>query len=177
MIASKVARASRSPYVVGTGLGLLNIFAFATAKRGLGVTTAFESAAAMAERRFAPDATHINDYLKMREKAPRIDWESFLVLGVAACSFLAARAAGDRTTNAVPAMWARRFGPSPVRRFAGAFLGGAAMMFGARMAKGCTSGHSLTGTSQLALSSWVFSPIMFASGALVARALFGKEAR
>jgi hypothetical protein len=46
MIAAKVARASRSPYVVGTGLGLLNIWAFATAKRGLGVTTAFESAAA-----------------------------------------------------------------------------------------------------------------------------------
>lgn len=174
---TSIARVSRSPYVVGTGLGLLNIWAFATAKRGLGVTTAFESIAALAERRFAPDATHVNAYLATREDAPKIDWETFLVLGVAAGSFLAARAAGDRTTNAVPAMWARRFGGSAVKRFVGAFVGGAAMMFGARMAKGCTSGHSLTGTSQLALSSWVFSPIMFASAALAARALLGKEAR
>ena len=174
---TSIERVSRSPYVVGTGLGLLNIWAFATAKRGLGVTSAFESAAAMTERRFAPDATHINDYLKEREEAPKIDWETFLVLGVAAGSFLAARAAGDQTTNAVPQMWARRFGASAAKRFAGAFLGGAAMMFGARMAKGCTSGHALTGTSQLALSSWVFSPIMFASAALVARAIFGKGGR
>ncbi len=172
-----IVRFSRSPYVVGTGIGLLNMWAFATANRGLGVTTAFESAAAMTERRFAPDATHINAYLKAREEAPKIDWETFLVLGVAAGSFLAARAAGDRTASAVPALWARRFGASATKRFAGAFLGGAAMMFGARMAKGCTSGHGITGTSQLALSSWVFTPIMFASAALVARALFGKGAR
>jgi hypothetical protein len=45
------------------------------------------------------------------------------------------------------------------------------------MAKGCTSGHALTGTAQLALSSWVFSPIMFATAAAVARAIYGKEAR
>jgi uncharacterized protein len=174
---SSIARASRSPYVVGTGIGLLNLWAFATAKRGLGVTSAFESAAALAERRLAPDATHINDYLKAQDEAPKIDWETFLVLGVAAGSFLAARAAGDRTSSAVPPRWARRFGGGATRRLVGAFLGGAAMMFGARMAKGCTSGHSITGISQLALSSWVFSPIMFASAALVARALFGKEAR
>lgn len=172
-----IVRASRSPYVVGAGIGLLNVFAFATAKRGLGITTAFESAAALAERRFAPDATHINAYLKAREESPKIDWETLLVIGVAAGSFLAARAAGDRTTHVVPAVWARRFGTSVAKRFAGAFLGGAAMMFGARMAKGCTSGHGITGTSQLALSSWVFTPIMFASAALVARALFGKGVR
>jgi hypothetical protein len=177
MNVSKLARASRSPYVVGTGLGLLNIWTFATARRGLGVTSAFESAAAMAARRFAPDATHINAYLQAREEAPKVDWESFLVLGVAAGSFLACRVDHDRPTSAVPATWTRRFGGSPMKRFIGAFVGGAAMMFGARMAKGCTSGHALTGTSQLALSSWVFSPIMFASAALVARALFGKEVR
>ena len=55
---------SRSPYAVGAGLGVLSAFAFATAKRGLGVTTAFESAAALTERAVAPRATHVNDFVK-----------------------------------------------------------------------------------------------------------------
>ena len=92
-------------------------------------------------------------------------------------SMLAARAADQRTPTGVPKLWARRHGPSRGKRDAAAFLGGAAMMFGARMAKGCTSGHGITGTMQLALSSWVFTPVMFASAALFARALHGKGGR
>lgn len=168
---------SPSPYLVGGALGLLNTFAFATASRGLGVTTAFEDAAALAGRRVAPDAMHLNAYIAKREETPKLDWESLLVVGVLAGSYLAARAASERATRTIPITWARRFGKSRAKRYAAAFVGGAVMMFGARMAKGCTSGHALTGTAQLALSSWVFSPIMFATAAAVARALYGKEAR
>jgi uncharacterized membrane protein YedE/YeeE len=166
---------TRSPYVVGAGLGLLNAFAFATAGRGLGITTAFESTAALTERRLAPDALHINAYLQAREEPPAIDWESFLVAGVLAGSYLAARAANDEATSEVPAQWTKRFGPSPTKRYVAAFAGGAAMMLGARMAKGCTSGHGLTGSTQLAVSSLAFTPLMFATGILVTRLLFGKE--
>lgn len=167
---------SASPYLVGGALGLLNTFAFATAKRGLGVTTAFESAAALAARRIAPDALNVNAYIAKRDETPKVDWETFLVLGVLGGSWLAARAAAEPPAPAVPARWARRFGPHRRKRYAAAFTGGAVMMFGARMAKGCTSGHALTGTSLLSLSSWVFSPLMFATAAAVARALYGKGA-
>ena len=166
-----------SPYVIGGALGLLNTFAFATAKRGLGVTTAFESTAALAGRRVAPDAMNVNAYVAKREETPKVDWESLLVVGVLAGSYLAARGATEPGTPTVPAMWSRRFGPSRGKRYTAAFAGGAVMMFGARMAKGCTSGHALTGTAQLALSSWVFSPLMFATAAVVARSLYGKEVR
>lgn len=168
---------SPSPYLVGGALGLLNTFAFATASRGLGVTTAFEDAAALVARRVAPDAMHVNAYVARREGTPKVDWESLLVVGVLAGSYLAARAASERSARAIPAAWTRRFGKSRTKRYVAAFVGGAVMMFGARMAKGCTSGHALTGTAQLALSSWVFSPIMFATAAVVARALYGKGAR
>jgi len=168
---------SASPYVIGGALGLLNTFAFGTAKRGLGVTTAFESTAALAGRKVAPDAMNVNAYVAKREETPKVDWESLLVVGVLAGSYLAASAAAERTKAAVPERWARRFGPSRLVRYAAAFAGGAVMMFGARMAKGCTSGHALTGTAQLALSSWVFSPVMFAAAAVVARSLYGKEGR
>lgn len=166
-----------SPYAIGSALGLLNTFAFATASRGLGVTTAFESAAALAGRRAAPDAMNVNAYVAKREETPKIDWESFLVLGILGGSYVAARLAGERSTRAVPRTWSRRFGGSRVLRYAAAFVGGATMMFGARMAKGCTSGHALTGTAQLAVSSWTFSPIMFGAAAATARVLFGKEGR
>ncbi|MFN2427199.1 MAG: YeeE/YedE thiosulfate transporter family protein [Candidatus Binatia bacterium] len=166
-----------SPYAVGAGIGLLNAAAFATVGRGLGVTTAFEDAAALAEAQLAPGAAPIREYLEKREKKPEIGWESLLAVGVLAGSFLAAIAAGERTRPAVPPDWERRFGPDREARYAAAFAGGALMMFGARMAKGCTSGHAITGNSQLAVSSLVFSPIMFASAALAARAIYGGEGR
>jgi uncharacterized membrane protein YedE/YeeE len=175
---SVLAEATRSPYAIGAGLGLLNVFAFASAGRGLGITTPFESAAALLGRRVAPDAMHINDYLKERDELPKLDWEAFLVLGVFAGSYLATTAARERARSTrLPAPWRTRFGPSLAKRYASAFLGGALMMFGARMAKGCTSGHGLTGSAQLAASSWVFTPLMFASAALAARLLYGKEVR
>lgn len=166
-----------SPYAIGAALGLLNTFAFATAKRGLGVTTAFESTAALAGQRVAPDALNVNAYIAKREETPKIDWESLVVVGILGGSYLAARATSERPMQALPARWTRRFGHSRWKRYGSAFAGGAVMMFGARMAKGCTSGHAITGTSQLALSSWVFSPVMFATAAAVARALYGAEER
>ena len=69
---------------------------------------------------------------------------------------------GDRTKEAVPEPWRGRFGGSVTKRFAAAFFGGALMMFGARLAQGCTSGHGISGALQLAVSSWVFVVVFFA---------------
>ncbi len=178
-MSTAMSNLARSPYAIGAGLGVLSAFAFATVKRGLGVTTAFESAAALTGRAVAPRriTPMINEFVKASDEVPRIDWESMLVLGLLAGSYAAAKLGGERDSGAVPALWRRRFGPSKNKRYAGALLGGALMMFGARMAKGCTSGHGLTGGMQLAVSSWVFTPLMFASAGLTARALFGKGAK
>jgi len=62
-------------------------------------------------------------------------------------------------------------------RYAGAFLGGLVMMLGARIAQGCTSGHAISGILQLALSSWIFAPVMGVAGMLVAFLIYGKEGR
>lgn len=162
---------SATPYLVGAGIGVLNGISFLTAQRGLGVSTAYENLAAKIERRFAPDLTKINAYIKEREEAPKTDWESFLALGLPLGSFLAARASRDRLGKVEAPVRAEAFGTSGPKRHLAAFLGGAVMMIGARMAKGCTSGHGITGTSQLALSSLIFTPLIFATGAIAARAL------
>ena len=60
-------------------------------------------------------------------------------------------------------------------RMMAAFWGGAILLYGARMAGGCTSGHGISGTLQLAVSGWVFFAAMFAAGIGTAAVLFRKS--
>jgi uncharacterized protein len=162
-----------SPYVVGALIGVLSWFAFWTVDRPIGVSTAIARTAGMLERVFAPGHLAANAYfLKFR---PVVDWEWMLVLGMALGAFVSSRISGDLPTDAVPALWRTRFGISRAKRYAGAFLGGAILMFGARLAGGCTSGHGISGSLQLALSGWMFFASLFASGLVTAFAIFGKE--
>jgi uncharacterized membrane protein YedE/YeeE len=49
-----------------------------------------------------------------------------------------------------------------------ALLGGAIMGYGARMARGCTSGQALSGGAVLSVGSWAFALAIFASAYAVA---------
>ena len=51
------------------------------------------------------------------------------------------------------------------------------MVFGARVAGGCTSGHGISGDLQLAASSWVFMPTAFAVAVGTAFLMYGREGR
>jgi hypothetical protein len=53
-------------------------------------------------------------------------------------------------------------------RWAFALLGGAIMGYGARMARGCTSGQALSGGAVLSVGSWAFMFSIFAGGYAVA---------
>jgi uncharacterized protein len=166
-------RASWGPYAVGAGIGLLETVAMATAKRPLGITSVFEQGAARVNR--AIDPASARRYHEAGGEEPKVGWETALVAGVLAGSALSASLSGDRRPRRVPALWRQHVGPSRAGRYLASVAGGALMMFGARMAKGCTSGHGISGSMQFAASSWAFNPIMFASGAAVARALFGRS--
>lgn len=171
---------SWSPYVVGTGIGVLSWFVFATANQPLGITTAFENTAAMIEKAAAPEAAQTNPLFAKKAaegKSPKINWEWMLVVGVFIGAWLSARLGDDRTQQKVPPLWEWRFGPSVAKRFAGAFFGGALMMFGARLAQGCTSGHGISGALQLAVSSWIFVALLFAGAIATSFLIYGKEAR
>jgi uncharacterized membrane protein YedE/YeeE len=54
-----------------------------------------------------------------------------------------------------------------------ALIGGIFLGFGARWAGGCTSGHGISGTLQLAVSGWLAVCAFFAGGAAVAFLLYG----
>jgi len=81
------------------------------------------------------------------------------------------KSSGARRQTISP-IWARALGSaSPTRRYAVAFAAGFIMLFGARLADGCTSGHGLSGTAQLAVGSMVAVAAMFAGGIATALAL------
>ena len=166
--------------MAGAGIGLLTWLVFLTANRPLGVSTSYENTAALIDRAVDPSAETANPYFqKKREEGtpPKIDWEWMLVIGIFVGAFASAKLGADRTEQSVPPLWRWRFGSSVVKRLAGAFFGGALMMFGARLAQGCTSGHGISGALQLALSSWIFVVFLFLSGIAMSFALYGKEGR
>lgn len=162
------------PYVVGALLGMLSWFAFATVDRGLGVTSFFEQVAAFALSPLLEDGARHAGYYADPQRGPKLDWEWTLVVGVLVGAWVSARWSGDRTKEAVPALWRDRFGASAPLRFAAAFVGGAVMMFGARMAQGCTSGHAITGALQLAVSSWAFAITFFLVAIGTTHLLYGR---
>ncbi|NNJ25921.1 YeeE/YedE thiosulfate transporter family protein [Alienimonas chondri] len=167
-----------SPYAVGAAIGVLSWFAFATADHPLGITSAFENTAALAGQAVAPSLEETHPYYVDKAKegeSPKIGWEWMLVVGVFVGALLSSLSSGDRTNLKVPPLWRSRFGEGTAKRFVVAFLGGAVMMFGARLAQGCTSGHGISGTLQLAASSWLFVAAMFAAAVATAFLLYGKE--
>jgi hypothetical protein len=162
-----------SPYVAGAGIGALQCFAAATSRRTIGVTTPFESTAAAMHETVDRGSSVYERYAAAGGEAPKLDWEWMFAAGTVLGAYLAANAEGARPSSDLPKLWRRRYGTDPIRRTATAFLGGTLMMFGARMAKGCTSGHCISGTAQLAVSSWVFSAAMGATALFISRSLFG----
>jgi hypothetical protein len=171
---------SWSPYVVGIGIGLLSWFAFATADKHLAITLQYEHIAAMAHMVLAPGAAATNRYYAIRAQAslePKIGWYLMLLVGVFIGALLSSWLSGDRSRITVPPLWRWRFGESTAKRFAAAFAGGAIMVLGARIAGGCTSGHGISGTLQLAVQSWTFIILAFAAAVATAFLVFGKEGR
>ena len=72
----------------------------------------------------------------------------------------------------IPELWASTFGPAVVPRHLTALLGGVILGFGARWANGCTSGHGISGTLQLAVSGWLAAICFFIGGIAAAMLIF-----
>ncbi|WP_099023070.1 YeeE/YedE thiosulfate transporter family protein [Mycolicibacterium palauense] len=105
-----------------------------------------------------------------------IGWEPLTDVGVLFGALISALFISRRFTAfrpVLPPSWRNRFGPSPRRRAFGAFTGSFLVLFGARMAGGCTSGHTLSGGVQLALSAWLFTAALVVAMVLTAKALYG----
>lgn len=100
-----------------------------------------------------------------KSAANPLNYSFIFVLAMAAGAFLSARLRGgiDRLERAAPEIWRANYGDTPMMRYAVAFLGGFIVLYGARLAGGCTSGHMMSGMMQTALSGYIFAAGAFAA--------------
>lgn len=172
----------------GVALGLLSAFAFLSYKP-LGVSTSYPRAVALALDKIAPDWVAANAYFQ--QVPPVVDWQLMLVLGILIGGWIASRFAGAAAGEGAVALASGSAGAGSSVSRAGAscpvaggerirspkflFWGGFLLLFGARLAGGCTSGHVITGFTQLAVASLLFAAAVFAVGIPVARWIAAKE--
>jgi hypothetical protein len=165
--------------VAGLLLGVLLIVATALVKP-LGVSTQYVVTDAMVLHGAAPQMAESNEYLS--KYGEQEDWGIgygwMLVLGMFVGGSLSAfvtKRFRKRDNPSMSSMWQSEFGSSSPRRMMHAFTGGVLLLFGARLAGGCTSGHMISGISQLTIGSFVFGISIFASGILTARILYKRR--
>jgi uncharacterized membrane protein YedE/YeeE len=154
-----------SPYVSGIGLGLTLLATFYVMGKGLGASSAFSIASAVATQKINPEYAGGLKYFSryLSAASPLKDWIVFEILGL----FVGA------ITGALLSRSFRLKLDKPAHMTGGARLftaltGGILLGFAGRLARGCTSGVALSGGAQLAIAGWVFVISMFLSGFLFA---------
>ena len=166
--------------VSGIALGLLLVLATFLVKP-LGVSTQFVVTNAAVMHQIAPEVAENNKYLS--KYGVKSNWGLgygwMLVLGmlfgggITAMLFNKKQPEADK--GSMPPMWKAKFGPSEFKRYGASFVGGVLLLFGARLAGGCTSGHMISGISQLAVSSLIFGVTTFAVAIVCAKLIYRNQ--
>lgn len=160
---------SWSPYAAGILIGLLQIPAFMLIQTALGASSSYVTVAGNLAVLVDPAAAQV-DYIAKHLAGAKNWWQVALVGGVAIGAGVSSWLSGTRRAP-MSYVWSRGLGITrlPTRMLL-AFVAGFIMLFGARIADGCTSGHGLSGIAQLAVGSFIAVGAMFAGG--IATAMF-----
>lgn len=152
-------RAYAHPYLAGAILGVILFLAFLLTGNGLGSSGATSRLDAALVDIVAPAHVDNTPYLlKMAggDKNPLDDWIVVMTAGTLLGGFFSGwrhgrlkveTGKGPRITNRT--------------RWLMAFVGGSLMGYGARLARGCTSGQALSGGAVLSAGSWAFMFAVF----------------
>jgi len=146
-----------NPYFGGMVLGIVLFLAMLLTGNGLGSSGGTTRLVAYVEDLISPAHVDRTPYLlKMAggDKNPLDDWIIPVFFGALLGGFTSGRIFGRAKLETTK-------GPniSNRTRWLMSFLGGTIFLYGARMARGCTSGQALTGGATLAAGSWA---VMFA---------------
>ena len=146
-----------NPYLAGLLLGLVLFASFFITGNGLGASGGVNRILVFAEDLVAPNHVDRTPYLiKLAggDLNPLDSWIVIVTVGVLLGGFVSGWLNGRVKVET-------RKGPrvSKRTRWLFAFVGGAFMGYGARFARGCTSGQALSGGASLSAGSWA---VMFA---------------
>lgn len=174
----------------GLALALIFLLAVATIKP-IGVSTQFVILDGIVMDAIAPATVVQDDTAKKGYSSPNaylnksggkyaksvakpMNYSFVFVLAMIAGGFIASRMQSARDKDAqrqnrtMPPVWRARFGDSSGVRHVVSFIGGVLVLFGARLAGGCTSGHMMSGMMQTSVSGYLFALGAFAAAIPVA---------
>src|SRR5512139_100379 len=165
-LVQRSARPYVHPYLGGILLGIVLFTAFFLTGNGLGASGGLNHIVVAVEDVFVPSHIDRTPYLLAiagGDKNPFDNWVVYMVLGVVVGGFASGFVHGrvKVETNRGPNISIRT-------RWIAAFVGGAIMGYGARLARGCTSGQALSGGAVLSVGSWAFALAVFAGAYAVA---------
>jgi uncharacterized membrane protein YedE/YeeE len=156
------ARPYANPYVAGVLLGFVLFTSFYLTGNGLGASGGIHRLVVSVQDQIAPDHIDRIPYLIAMaggEKNPLDNWVVMITFGTLLGGFLSGffNKRLKVETNRGPRISTRK-------RWLMALIGGALMGYGARLARGCTSGQALSGGAVLSVGSWAFMFAVFAGG-------------
>jgi uncharacterized membrane protein YedE/YeeE len=148
-----------NPYLGGVLLGIVLFLSFFLTGNGLGASGGLNRILVFFEDMIAPEHVDRTSYLISMAGGdinPLDSWIVIVTVGVVIGGFISGWINGRLKFEI-------NRGPktSVPTRLTIAFIGGALMGFGARMARGCTSGQALSGGAVLSTGSWAFMFAVF----------------
>ena len=151
-----------NPDVGGVLLGILLFVTFFVTGHGLGSSGGVNRVVVAVEDLVVPEHVDRTPYLAEMaggDRNPLDHWIVWQVVGILLGGFASGMLRGRVRVETYR-------GPriTPRTRWFMAFAGGILMGYGARMARGCTSGQALSGGAVLSAGSWAFVLAVFAGG-------------
>lgn len=154
--------------VTGVALAILNsvVFMKGVTNRPIGASTTYPYLADWLT------GTTGNSYFE-KIQTPG-NWELLFLTGALLSGLIISLIRKDFKIQLIHENWKKYRGTSVPSRIIWSFIGGFILIFGARMAGGCTSGHVISGGMQLAVSSLVFAVFVFAGLLITGRIFYGR---
>ena len=119
-----------------------------------------------------------NQYSYLKEiKAPG-SWEGVMLIGALFGGFVTSVfITKSFRFSLIPTAWKNYKNNSIVSRLLWSFFSGFIMIIGARLAGGCTSGHFLSGMSQLAISAMIFGGVVMITLVVTGHFFYNKRGK
>ncbi|HKI87733.1 MAG TPA: YeeE/YedE thiosulfate transporter family protein [Draconibacterium sp.] len=154
--------------ITGVALAVLNsiVFMKGVANRPIGASTTYPYLADWLT------GTTANGYFEKVQTPGH--WEMIFLIGAMLSGLILSLVRKDFKIQLIHENWKKYRGTSVSSRIIWSFFGGFILIFGARMAGGCTSGHIISGGMQLALSSLIFAVFVFAGLLITGRFFYGR---
>jgi len=155
-----------NPYLAGVMLGLVLLAAMVVSGRGLGASGGIKYCVVSIVNAFSGDHAAASPYYSpyiLGGKNPMQNWLVLEILGMLVGGFISGAVSGRLT-------WKIEKSPriSKPRRLLMAFMGGVFFVYGAQLARGCTSGAALSGMAVLTTAGFLTMMAIFGSGYIFA---------